>query len=476
MLKIQTTENQLVHSTSSLFPASDKSKGDMVATKTKKVEQQIQEIRGWYSKKSASPTSIQSMTGRALYPVASLSESEKEVRRSCLSDYQEAIQEYEMAFAAESFIDPRANGFATEMCRRMLAVVEAYVRVTQPLLTSFERELRYNQILVEAFGLGPDYSGSVGDNPIAIKKALLHGNLREKMTLSYAFTRNFFSLNVLKNSDKTMIDQINRQLRLHNKEFQLDRDLIKQDNAQEKGIPAKDLVFSFRNKEKGRPDRDSREKTTHGNCVGNIVDLSLRELRVGLDDYRISKEEYEKLKKGENPKLARRTLKWRPGMDYSTVSPQSSFAKKASALGLPSTSLVCGPSGTTDSLIICASQYLGMRDLHGAVLAASGWMIPAQDHSLHEILVSAAEFGLPYKGLPEDYDRGFTIPGMAKKVEGQLSKKHISPPSHYLSKEYQKDIRDQQEQRRVEEEVNQTFSHYHPPTNPVRREDRNDIQ
>ena len=464
MLKIQMTENQLVRCTSLSSLSLDKSKGDVVAAKTRKIEQQIQEIRGWYSTPAlpptnGPPTNGHLMAGRTLYPLTPLSKCENEIHDRCLSDYQKAVQEYEVAFAAESYADPRANAFAAEMCRRTLAVVEAYVRVTEPSLSPFERELRYTQILVEIFALGPDYTGSVGNNPLAIQNALLHGNLREKMTLIYEFTRSFFSEKVLK---KGMVDQINSQLHLHKKGFQLDRNLIKRDKAEEIGIPAKDHVFSFRNKENGRPKRDPKEKTTHGSQVGNIVDLSFRELRVGLGDYDITKKEYEKLEKGENPILARRTLQWRPGMDYVTVNPQSRFAKKTSALGLPSSSLISGPSGTTDSLILCASQYLGMKDLHGAVLAASGWMVPAQDHSLHEILVSAAEFGLPYKGSAEDFDRGFTIPEMAKKVETRLATKRISTPSHYLSKEYQKDVRDQQDQIRVEDEVDQALSHFHP--------------
>lgn len=408
--------------------------------RSEKIARQMHEIQSWYPKVEIQEDSATALHGRfqALHP-----RYKEEVRAECIGEYQKAIEEYEIEAAALCFEDERSKEFAAEMCRRIRAVINAYIEVTQPNLTPFKKELRSLLILTEILGNRPEATGSVGFNPLSIKKVFEEGNIREKMALTYAFNKGpdgFFLINILKNNDPKMLEKINARLEANEEGFQLDIDFIDKDNARKTGIPNSNRVNGFRTMtggEKGRPDRVLKERTKMGCKIQNIADISLREVRAGLGDYDITKEEFEAMKQGNNRELETRMLKWKSGMDWCTVNPRTDFAKETVHLGLPSTSIVCGPSGTTDALVLRASRYLGMEDLEGATKAAIAWMVPVQHHSLHEILQASSDSGLPYKGLPKDFDQGFGIHGFATKMKERLQKKGLEMPSHYLGIRHQ---------------------------------------
>ena len=73
---------------------------------------------------------------------------------------------------------------------------------------------------------------------------------------------------------------------------------------------------------------------------------------------------------------------------------------------------------------------LGVSDLYDVRLACLGWMLPAGDHTYHEVMAAATEFGLDYTPGPAGYRecapfdeadlRGLT-------PEGQFPDYYLSP-------------------------------------------------
>lgn len=155
--------------------------------------------------------------------------------------------------------------------------------------------------------------------------------------------------------------------------------------------------------------REQRKKLLKGysispNEVEAIGDepLSKRELRAAFP------EQYTKLKaqdlnawrqlsEGERQQalagvVGTGSLGWKPG--YTTYQLGPALRKEAEGLGVR---LLGGLSGSSD-MYFKAAGYLGLdvAGLQRVRLAALGTMLPARDHSFHEVMIVGREYGLPY--------------------------------------------------------------------------------
>jgi len=378
-------------------------------------------------------------------------EQQKQLFQACLKDYQAALDAYEATVAEICFTDPEAQKFAKDLCQRMSSLVTAYRKIEKlgdkdrtsgPVFIS---ELKDKIIFARFFGNTAMGIGSVGYNPLVIQKAINEGNLREEMTLAYCTVFSFLLDEILK--DNLTVAYINEQLEIDKAGFQIDADLIKKERAEQgRLIKPIEQVTKFRDTEKGRTKKEGRKvyEDFTGPKLKDIKGLSLNEARAALEDSVITKDELDHIQKGNlqterEKELSERRVKWISGSRAWTIDEGSSYAKEVKALGLSPFSMVTGPSGTTDGFLHVA-KYLGMGDrLSSGVKALTAWMVPGHDHSLHEILLIANEYGIPYEGKPGDVEKCFDEE-MNVKVKSKLEEEGITLPGNCFTEEYQKQV------------------------------------
>lgn len=83
--------------------------------------------------------------------------------------------------------------------------------------------------------------------------------------------------------------------------------------------------------------------------------------------------------------------KWEQGGYIWDYNMETSFQKEGHALSVP---IVAGPSGTSNAIMNMAKTH-GV-DMYNIRLALLGYLIPARQHSFHEIMLACSEFGLKY--------------------------------------------------------------------------------
>ncbi|MCO4748012.1 MAG: hypothetical protein KC912_24680 [Proteobacteria bacterium] len=86
------------------------------------------------------------------------------------------------------------------------------------------------------------------------------------------------------------------------------------------------------------------------------------------------------------------TLCWEEGARTWAVNENNAWVAKMRELSMP---LAAGPSGTTN-MLMNAAQVLGGVSMDDARLAAIGYLVPANHHSLVEVMVAAQPFGPSY--------------------------------------------------------------------------------
>lgn len=111
-------------------------------------------------------------------------------------------------------------------------------------------------------------------------------------------------------------------------------------------------------------------------------------------------------------------------------------------LGLP---FYASISGTYD-LMAAMGGFVGVvlsqEELETFKAAMVAFMVPAKDHSVHEILQSGKSYGLPYEPGP-GYERFVYPPEGARfleRVEKEMQRRGQRPPAYYLTAEYAGDI------------------------------------
>lgn len=378
-----------------------------------------------------------------------LSKKQKDkISSKCLKAYQTAVRLYEKCAAKLFHNDPGAKAFAKEMSTRLSKIVEAYAKIMEEDCPSFTRsslkrevmaELKQKIIFGKVFGSFSTSTGSVGFNPFVIKQVIEEGTLREQLTLCYSSVFSFLIEDVL--SNKTIIEKVNQKLNERRAGFQLNVELIEKERSTiGRMLKPSGRVTLFKEKENGRIKKPSYSSDQHkGAKLSEIPGLSLREARVTCEDFSITEEEFCAMQKGEpqGKALAERRVQWVSGHDLYLVDSNSEYAKTTLSLGLGPSSLIAGPSGTTDGFLH-AAQYLGLENwVQEGTKACIAWMVPAKDHSLHEILLSGSDYGVHYQGYPEDFERCFDFEA-TRQLRAHLTDKQM--PAYFFSHEYQEKV------------------------------------
>jgi hypothetical protein len=231
-------------------------------------------------------------------------------------------------------------------------------------------------------------AGQVGKEFTTVLAATTHGNLREKMTAVYNASLGGFKTEVASLIEHEAWDDA--------KARGLDAKKIKRRGRQRKFNPgAKDLF-----RDPGNPldrksfgtyqhtgatraaatDDDQKTKRTVADLDGMGVGLSDREkaFMYGKD---VAPDDDDK-------------LKWKEGGTYWQVNQNNKWVKNVrEKLLMP---VVAGPSGTALRLFQ-AWEWLNKPALNTELrLALLGWMLTCNDHSFHEIMLTSADFGMPY--------------------------------------------------------------------------------
>ncbi len=102
-----------------------------------------------------------------------------------------------------------------------------------------------------------------------------------------------------------------------------------------------------------------------------------------------------------NSDLKGETLKWREGATNWQINDNNPWVKNAKqSLKMP---IVAGPSGTMTRMLQLwewLSKPTAIEDWRLAVLA---WMLNANDHTFHEMMLAAVDYGMPYRPGREAY-------------------------------------------------------------------------
>ncbi len=102
-----------------------------------------------------------------------------------------------------------------------------------------------------------------------------------------------------------------------------------------------------------------------------------------------------------NSDLKGETLKWREGATNWQINDNNPWVKNAKqSLKMP---IVAGPSGTMTRMLQLwewLSKPTAIEDRRLAVLA---WMLNANDHTFHEMMLAAVDYGMPYRPGREAY-------------------------------------------------------------------------
>ena len=77
------------------------------------------------------------------------------------------------------------------------------------------------------------------------------------------------------------------------------------------------------------------------------------------------------------------------------------------------------------------------QHINEGMLALAAFLIPSQDHSLHEIRIILPQFGIPYSGMPEDF-AGIYNEAFTQKVKEKMPDGHM--PAYFLGQEYQMSV------------------------------------
>ena len=344
------------------------------------------------------------------------------IRDACLADYSQAVKKFESEISPIAAEAPEAKEFAKEMVRRVASIAHAYAKLTnsQKNQTPLMQELSVRLDSIASFQSNEKSTGGVGYNPVAIEKAIEEGNLREQMTLLY---HSIWSVLPKAFADPKLCKQLSQNL-----DFKLNIPLINKvrSESHHKGINDPVIIFFARcealenfRRGNGRLWIKGKGKQPPPVRVSHVNRLSDRELRNALCDPLAGIDTVNQ--------LSDRELPWEGGDSFFAVNKDSQFYKQASALGnLP---LFTGPSGTTEGFLKAAA-YLNMEKLwSGTMLALIGWMLPARDHSLHEIREAGSWYQLPYPKGPAAYASVY-----GAKLAG------IKRPGDFLSAEHQRNV------------------------------------
>lgn len=372
-------------------------------------------------------------------------EQKQEIVDECIESYQESVKVFETTIAELAAKHSDSKKFAEELVERVGKIAKAYQEILiedNKSLSPVIKELKIRLVSNFIFASEGTGTGSIGFNPIAIEKAMKNGSFREQMTLACSC----FWQALPKIFEKPeMIDKINAKLDAEDVAFQINTEALDEKRKTAKKGENPTVSFFAQSKplalfrQSGGRIRNERSKEL-GSKFKDLKDLTIREARATLGTY-ISEKEFKAMKEGreEGVDLGEHRVQWVRGKDLYRVNEKTDFFKKAVALGgLP---IVTGPSGTTHEYML-AIKYLNMNGFEkSGILALTGWMVRAGDHSYHEIKEAATWHGVDYTPGPDSFENVYPDdPGFQKELNNSMQKQGKTLPGDCLKSEHQLQI------------------------------------
>ena len=344
-----------------------------------------------------------------------------------------------------------------------------------------DHNYRLYQELRQRFEPFENEAGSVGASPLAIlnviRKTSQTDEIAEFRTRMYFLYRSNTLANEIMSSPK-LLKEVNK--RLIDKGWQLEEDLIKfirKKTSLFSLFQKNNLLFIYGNQASHnytgyiRKMRNKKlvdeQKIIDPNMT--IAEMEILSKSTSTKRYRTHLTAAETMHiLGDHPKLEKRdeeivneytdkphadTSYLETPLDYAkkTTRPQWSPGKHFYELKYPVSSkyaqiakkekypLIAGISGTVDqSLTMCGiAGFYTKKDLEDLRLMYLAWMVPSEDHSVHEIMQSSKTFGLEYNPAPDISDQILpSEPNFPVKVAMHQNNKGYQMPSYYLSSEY----------------------------------------
>lgn len=302
--------------------------------------------------------------------------------------------EYESRLGRYLFNHPRANYAAARIIDRMITV----------LIGEFDQHDKGQQEQIAAtFGanrkktLGEQQAsaGQVGTTFEPVWAALREGNLRERMTAIMNAMFGPFKATIMKIIDDSAWESAQAKglnvTKLKRRKNQLKFNVGARDLYRDPGNPLDRKNFSTW--ENTGTTRDAVEQTS----ARKVGDLEAGPHPIGLSE----REKDFQFPDRDGEDMADEKLKWQEGGTYWKMRSDNKWVSKVrSDLKMP---VIAGPSGTTlrfFQLWEFLSKPVEAADMRAAVL---GWMLSSNDHTFHEMMMTAADYGLPYTPGPRAY-------------------------------------------------------------------------
>jgi hypothetical protein len=296
---------------------------------------------------------------------------------------------FERKLGKAAYRDPRSLDSADQMI----------ARVTAATLREFDAaDAEQQKKLVDLYGrdavAGAGSAGQVGNDFATVMEALHEGNLRERMTGLYNASLSGFKTEVLRLMSEERWDEMEARglddEKLKRRDRQMKYNPGAKDLYRDPGNPLDRKHFStFKRRGETRtkaPDDEQYSQRTVGDLERESTELSLREKRFMYPD-KYSGADRDAVDPSE-------PVKWKEGGTYWKINPDNKWVKKCrDKLHMPVTA---GPSGTALRMFQ-VWEFVGKPTSAAHFrLALLGWMITSNDHSFHEIMLTSAEYGLPY--------------------------------------------------------------------------------
>lgn len=347
----------------------------------KKADNSIQRwgIKSWLKKKSKKKKEDSSTTEPTTKPTTEKAEKEEAPVDASLND----AVEYERNLGRYAFNHSKAGSGALAMINKM----------SNAMLKDFDKEdEEQRKKLAELYGRDSiNSAGQVGTEFDAVWGAITEGNLREKLTALY---------NAMYGPFKTYLTQAMKEkswgemeekglnvTKLKRRKRQMKTNLGAKDLYRDPGNPLDRKKYkSFEHVGKTRFKKDETSDRTVG-------DLEQGKNSIGLSDrekaYQFGQEQE------ESGDISNEKLKWKEGGSYWGVNKKNKWVKKIeNSMHMP---VVAGPSGSMLRMFQLWEFLNKPVDAAQWRLAVLGWMLSSNDHSFHEMMMTAADFGLPYK-------------------------------------------------------------------------------
>jgi hypothetical protein len=319
-----------------------------------------------------------------------------------------ASEAFEKKLGVAAYQDPRSVQAASDMIEKLIAAE----------LPAFDQnaavqQQKYADLFGKDAAKGAGSAGQVGKEFATVLAATKTGNLRERMTAIYNATLSTFKTDVLNLMQEEMWETMAAR--------GLDVDKLKRRKQQIKFNPgAKDLYRDPGNpldrkhmttfepstkQDKGglpgrgntrtaNPDGQRQTQRTVAELDADGVGLSEREKRFMYKD-KYDNQSWLGRMLGFSPVGGGERLTWIEGGTYWKINENNKWVRKCKdKLHMPVTA---GPSGTALRLFQ-AWEFLSKPAVKEHFrLALLGWMMTSNDHSFHEIMMTSAEYGMPYE-------------------------------------------------------------------------------